>query len=74
MSAQGGVLYDEFENYTFKTIPLPPRGQWVNQFNILNYDNLRGVLGLVCDWPSVVWCRGLTICPLYASIPFENQF
>ena len=27
--AQANSLYDEFENYTFKIIPISPRGRWV---------------------------------------------
>ena len=37
VSAQATILYNEFENYTFKITAISPRGQWVKSVSQLSY-------------------------------------
>ena len=55
MSVQTIILYNEFENYTFKITAASPRGQWVNNSDfavewygasMLSYLILQGFLVL----------------------------
>ena len=71
VQAQFIILYNEFENYTFKLLPYPlgPRGQWVNDLSVCHHryqhtphSCVNGdpivcsfFMGVSCRWGALNW-------------------
>ena len=73
VNAQITVLYNEFENYTFKIIPTSPRGQWVNIIACIRWryktsNSIALVLLQSRTKPSIYTC---VVCVKYLTVLFQ---